>query len=226
VLNKLIYHYKKRRYAPRAENTPLDALYQRPYIDLQTPFCDQKFTIIDCEMSGLNPQKDRLLSIGWVNLQNGRIQASSAAHRIIYSEGDIGDSVLIHKLEDHKIAAGAPRKDVLTSFLEDLTNSIAVFHHAPIDLAFLQQAIITEFGAPMLLPYIDTMNIERRKLNQRDKSDSLRLPACRQRYGLPYSMQHDALNDAQATAELFLAQAHHISSISSLHVKDFPLRYS
>jgi DNA polymerase-3 subunit epsilon len=68
------------------------------------------------------------------------------------------------------------------------------------------------------------MAIEARKLRMRGKEGSLRLAEVRRRYSLVGDTQHDAMADAQATAELFLAQCHHMANISTLKISHLPLQ--
>jgi DNA polymerase-3 subunit epsilon len=85
-----------------------------------------------------------------------------------------------------------------------------VAHHAPMDLAFIQQHLQRVFGQRILLPYIDTLAIEKtRYLRQYGQllEGCLRLGQSRGRYHLPVYSGHNALIDAIACAELFLAQA-------------------
>ena len=56
---------------------------------------------------------------------------------------------------------------------------------------------------------LDTLAIAKRKLDRRDVAydpSELRLSSLRQKKGLPNHFAHNALNDAIATAELFIAQ--------------------
>ena len=75
----------------------------------------------------------------------------------------------------------------------------------------LKQANITI--RPKLI--LDTLHIEKKRLlNQSTeiKQGDLTLNACRRRYELPSYHCHHALTDAQAAAELLLAQSHQISN--------------
>lgn len=214
------------RYHVKAQDTPLAPLYALPITDDRQSFLKTKFLVVDCEMSGLDVNKDRLLSIGWVIIENGRIQTDSAEHFIIHSSENVGESVLIHGLHDHMLAQGQSMQDVLSILVQRIQACVLVFHHAPIDLRFLQKSAMGEFHCPFLFSYIDTMEIQEKRLNQSGKHSGLRLQQCRSGYGLPDYPQHNALNDAQATAELFLAQAHHIGVLNALCLNDFPIRCS
>jgi DNA polymerase-3 subunit epsilon len=54
----------------------------------------------------------------------------------------------------------------------------------------------------------------------------LRLAQCRERYGLVTGQQHNALADAVATAELFLAQASYLEKGHGLKLSELHLRCS
>jgi len=103
---------------------------------------------------------------------------------------------------------------------------VLVFHHAPLDIRFLQKAAIENFRCPLLFSYIDTMNIEKRRMHIQGKTMGLRLSQCRERYGLTSSQQHNALADAQATAELLLAQASYLDREQKLKLSDMSVRCS
>jgi DNA polymerase-3 subunit epsilon len=98
---------------------------------------------------------------------------------------------------------------VVDRFLKVAAGKILVFHHAPLDMAYLNQASMELFSSPLLLPVMDTLAIEKKKLlRQQDhiKTGELRLAECRSRYNLPAYPAHNALMDALAAAELLLAQ--------------------
>jgi DNA polymerase-3 subunit epsilon len=62
------------------------------------------------------------------------------------------------------------------------------------------------------IPTVDTQAVALRWFQQRDKqvaAKELRLHALRERYNLPRYPAHNALSDALAAAELFLAQVAH-----------------
>ena len=60
------------------------------------------------------------------------------------------------------------------------------------------------------------MTLERKLHPNLVGTDAYRLGAARQRYGLPEYRAHDALTDALAAAELFLAQIGHLPPDATL----------
>jgi DNA polymerase-3 subunit epsilon len=110
--------------------------------------------------------------------------------------------------------------------IKQMQGAVLVFHHAPLDMRFLQNASIDNFRCPLLFSYVDTMEIEKRRMHLQGKITGLRLAQCRQRYGLLAGSQHNALADAQATAELFLAQASYLGKSHELKLSRLALRCS
>ena len=75
----------------------------------------------------------------------------------------------------------------------------------------------------VLLPYIDTLQMEQRMMSRQGKvppKNGLRLASCRTRYNLPDYPGHNALVDALATAELLLAQLTYRSGTGKLSLRD------
>jgi DNA polymerase-3 subunit epsilon len=220
VLSKIKHAYRYKLWHKKAGKTPFNALYQQKLPSRYAPFSDLRFLVVDCEMSGLNPARHQLLSIGWIAIENSVIVYYRRKHLLVHAESGVGDSIKIHGLSEKNIAGAASATRALTLLAEQAENSILVFHHAAIDITFLQSTALATFGCPMLFPYIDTMTIEQRRLSRQGKTGGLQLGVCRQRYGLPPALQHNALSDAIATAELLLAQAANIADKSAITIGD------
>ncbi|WP_075187092.1 3'-5' exonuclease [Teredinibacter haidensis] len=201
----------------------MEDLYQQPPFSGSQMFRDTRFLVVDCEMSGLDVKMSHLLSIGWVAIENGRIVNSSAKHLLIHTEKSAGESTKIHGLHDRNIAGAKSVAAVLMLLMKQAKASILVFHHAPLDVKFLQKATQGVFRCPLVFTALDTMQIEKRRLQIQGKNDSLRLGETRKRYGLPAVTQHNALADAVATAELLLAQVNYISNMETLKLAHLPL---
>lgn len=226
VLYKLNYKYQHWRFHEKAVSTPLQPLYKQASIKPSQLFTATRFLVIDCEMSGLDPKKCQLLSVGWVMIEQGRIINASAKHLLIHADRGTGESSKIHGLFDSKLAGANSVAAVLMLLMRQMPGAVLVFHHAKLDIRFLQKATIENFRCPLLFSYVDTMAIEKQRMHLQGKSGGLRLAQCRNRYGLPAGSQHDALADAQATAELFLAQASYLGKQESLRLSDLSLSCS
>lgn len=175
--------------------------------------CEQvEFLVADLETSSLNSADGEVLSIGWVVIKQGKIQLDSAEHHLLKPKKSVGQSATIHHLRDCELEQGEDLIAVARHFLQQAAGRVLVFHHAPLDMTFLNKASFELFSSPLLLPVIDTLAIEKKKImRQQDhiKKGELRLAECRSRYNLPAYPAHDALMDALSAAELLLAQINH-----------------
>lgn len=101
-----------------------------------------------------------------------------------------------------------------------------IAHHATIEQRFLGNACKRIFGGGLLVPIVDTQTVSLRTFQRRQspyKGSDLRLHALGDRYNLPRYGAHNALSDALAAAELFLAQAAHKDSGKGVALRDFLL---
>jgi DNA polymerase-3 subunit epsilon len=226
VLYKLQCQYRHWRFHKKAVGSPVQPLYEQSFIKRSQALLSTRFLVLDCEMSGLDAKRSQLLSVGWVMIEHGRIINSSGRHLLIHAEQGAGDSSRIHGLLDSNIAGAKSAAAVLMLLIKQMQDAVLVFHHAPLDIRFLQKAAIGNFRCPLLFSYIDTMEIEKRRLHIQGRAMGLRLSQCRERYGLVSGQQHNALADAVATAELFLAQASYLEKGHGLKLSELHLRCS
>ena len=160
------------------------------------------------ETTGLDIDTADILSVGWVVIRRNRVDLSTAAHYIVRPPGAVGNSATVHGITDSRVAGGTDMAHVMEQVVQALPGRCLVVHHAPLDKSLLDRESRRYFGAPLTVPVIDTLVLERRRRQRAhhlDAGDSLRLSDVRQSYGLPWYTGHDALADALATAELLLA---------------------
>ncbi len=210
--------WRRLRHHRRAAGTPLEACWSAPLPKGRQDWQTQSYLVCDAEMSSLELASGKLLSLGWVAIENGRIALASAEHHLVASADSVGQSAGIHQLRDCDLEGAESEEAVLARFCAAAQGRLLVFHHAPLDLAYLNRASKRYFNAPLLLPYLDTLALELRRLQRREdqpRKGELTLAGCRHRYGLPDYPAHNALVDALATAELFLAIASHRAGVDS-----------
>jgi DNA polymerase-3 subunit epsilon len=169
---------------------------------------------VDLELTGRNKNKDRIVAMGWTQVDGGRIRIGSNRHLLIGPppgvDSGVGDSAVIHELRDSDVAGGVPIETALTALFTAAQGRVWVFHHAELDASFLQQACLRWAGVAPPFIALDTLRIEyrlRRRREQPVKPGDLQLDKIRSRYGLPRYAAHNALSDAFACAELLLAIA-------------------
>lgn len=183
-----------------------------PLPDPRTPVHDAPLLAVDLEMTGLTPGSDAIVSIGWVPIDAGAIDLSAACELRVSSDGgrDVGHSATIHGIRDCDRHGGVMLGDALQRLVEALSGRIAVFHHAPLDTAFLDRALSDRFGVGWLWPAIDTLAWFRRRQRERDPDATegpAHLAAVRAGFGLPPRAAHRAVDDAISCAEVVLVLA-------------------
>jgi DNA polymerase-3 subunit epsilon len=202
-------------YRRRVAGSALLACWNKPLPSPGTDWRRVPFLVVDAEMSSLDVGEGELLSVGWVCVDGGSIELSSARHYLVKARNSVGQSATIHNLRDCEFGDALPGAQVLRLFLEAVAGRVLVAHNAELDLAYLNRVSLREFRAPVLVPVVDTLRQEHALLTRREcpiKSGDLRLQACRARYNLPSYTAHNALLDALATAELLIAMAAHRSA--------------
>lgn len=207
----------------RATDEVIADYYRALTVAISKPLVDIPLMAIDLEMTGLNAQFDQILSIGMVPIQNGMLQLKDADYRLVSIEGSVGDSAAIHGIVDGELDAAISAKEAMHWFLQKTQGHVLIAHHAPLDLCFLKAELFRCFGEKMTFVSIDTMSLERgRILRQHEviKEGSLRLDACRSRYGLPIYAAHNAAVDALSCGELLLAQMASIAGAEELTLSD------
>jgi len=169
---------------------------------------------IDLEMTGLNPATDGIVSIGWVPIDDGAIDLAGAEEVSLKPDPShsVGHSATIHGIRDCDRIGGVEAAQALDRLMQTVAGRIAVFHHAPLDTAFLERALKREFGTGWRIPWIDTLDWFRRRQADRDHDDagaSTRLESVRENFGLDFRSAHNALDDAISCAEVLLVLAAH-----------------
>ncbi|MCB1593303.1 MAG: hypothetical protein KDI76_00190 [Xanthomonadales bacterium] len=219
---------KNQRWRKKALATTKDESF-RQYLLNDFPKTSQtvsetEFLVLDFETTGLDSKKDHIISAGWVEISKNKIQLASAEHHLISTKKQLsGQSVSIHNLTDDMISQGVPITIFFKYLLKKITGKVVIAHYKKIEYEFLQQISNSIFGCHLPIIMLDTLMIEkkiREKANKPIVVNELRLFNLRNHYNLPRYHAHNALEDAIATAELFLAQINkHFSSPDKLKIK-------
>ncbi|KAA6185994.1 3'-5' exonuclease [Thiohalocapsa marina] len=221
----LLLDWRRRWRLRKQPPGPLCDYLSRPFPSPRTDYREVEYVAVDLETTGLNARRDQILSIGWVVLSGTRIDLSTASHRLVRVQGDIpAESAVIHQITDDVAATGTDLAAALPEFLCALSGRVMIAHHAHVERCFLGAACKQLFGGGLLVPTVDTQAIARRILERRQvafKASDLRLHALGERYNLPRYGAHNALSDALAAAELFLAEAAYRDNGRGMPLGDF-----
>ena len=216
---------RRKRLLGQLSGGPLHDYYQQPFASTRADCRSLEFIALDLETTGLDPQKDEILSIGLVGIYHQQIDLGSARHYLLCPQQAIPEqSAVIHHITDDKAACGATLESIFPELLVQLAGKVLIAHHARFEMQFLSRVCQTLYGTGFLIPVIDTQHIAKRTLerhNQTFRPQELRLAECRQRHQLPHYRLHNALSDALAAAELFLVQLGQYDSNKPISLKNF-----
>ena len=111
------------------------------------PLGEQRLVVLDLETSGLDMQRDQLLSIGAVVIENGAIDFSQQFECTLQRlDHKVGPSVLIHGIAPSQIANGVEPAEALLDFMEFVGDSPLLAFHAQFDQRMLSRALKQTMG--------------------------------------------------------------------------------
>lgn len=214
---------RQRRKAKARATGALAQFYSVEPPDPSTPVEELPCLAIDVETTGLDPNHDVVLSIGFVPVDGLSIVYSGARHMVVRAATEVGQSATVHGLTDDMIADGTPEDGAVITTLSALSGRVLLAHFARIEVNFLSRICERLFGAPLAVPVIDTLELHNRLIapgfDDEARGNQLRLWNARTRYGLPVYAAHEALMDAVACAELYLGQVAEFSQVKPQTLK-------
>lgn len=173
----------------------------RPYAaDLR----GQRWVVVDVETTGLNLQRDEVLAIGAVVIEDGAIDFSQQFEQtLLHTIPHRGPSVLLHGLGPSALAAGREPAEALLDFLEFVDDSPLLAFHAPFDQHMLGRACKQHLGYRWDARLIDVAELAPLLLPDAGLRGA-GLDPWAQRFGLHAEERHQAAADALVTAEMLL----------------------
>jgi DNA polymerase-3 subunit epsilon len=190
----------------------------------ETPWREAAFSVIDLEMTGLDPAADEIISFATVTVSGGTVRFDDARYELVRPRRmPDWDTIRIHGLREVDLEEAAPLEELIDILLETLTGRPIVAHMAEVERSFLAAAL-SVFGAELRNPIVDTasMGMKLRRLQhvaplRRGGDPSTRiavsspgLGGLARSLGLPVHRPHHADGDALTTAQVFIALATHL----------------
>ena len=160
---------------------------------------DSVFVVFDIETTGFSPIHNRIIEIGAVKIENGEMTGKFST----FVNPDVPIPFEIEKLTgiNDEMVIGAPMiEQVLPQFMEFCQGAVLVAHNANFDLGFIMENA-ARLGLPRDFTYVDTVGIARLLLPHQAKHT---LDAVAKTLGISLENHHRAVDDAQATAEIFV----------------------
>jgi DNA polymerase III subunit epsilon len=159
-----------------------------------------RYITVDVETSGLNMHRDRLLSIGAVSVDHGRIDLSQCFGIVLKQDASSShDNILVHRIGGQKQLGGHDRAEALLQFLEYVAHTPLVAFRALFDRTFLDRAAQRFLGVRTGSGWIDLAKLLPVLY---PASTCQTMDEWLKFIGVRMVARHDALADALATAQM------------------------
>jgi len=161
---------------------------------------EEEFVVFDIETTGLNSHTNEIIEIGAVKIKAGRIvdrysQLINPGRPIPY------DITEITSITDEQVANEPKIDEVIGKFVDFVGDAVLVAHNAPFDMGFIKRDIKKYLNIDYQCSVIDTLQMARdlfpdlKKYGLGDLNKTL---------GLALEKHHRAVDDSQATANMFI----------------------
>ena len=165
-----------------------------------------RFVCVDTETSGLDPRRDRLISIGACAIDAVGIRIDDTFSALLRQEQpSTPDNVLIHGIGHGAQAAGEAPEQALAGYLRFAGRDPLAGYHTSFDLSVLQRAVRGALGIAYRPPCLDLATL---LPALEGKGGDWELDRWLGLYGLRAFARHHALADAAAAGELLLIALH------------------
>ena len=157
------------------------------------------FVVFDIETTGFSPVNNRIIEIGAVKVSEGKIVDRFS----VFVNPDVPipfDIVKLTGITDDMVSDAAFIETVLPEFLDFCGDCVLVAHNANFDMSFIKENTLRQ-KIEKQFTYIDTVAIARILLPHQGKHT---LDAVAKTLGVSLENHHRAVDDAEATAEIFV----------------------
>lgn len=159
---------------------------------------EEAYVVFDIETTGFDPYSDKIIEIGAVKLHGTKVIDTYST--FIDPESGIPSKITeLTGITDEMVADAPLLREELPNFIEFIKDTTVVAHNATFDVGFITQKALS-IGIEVDPPVIDTLQWSR---NIRKDKARHGLKAICKDYGINLDNHHRAVDDAQATVEVF-----------------------
>lgn len=180
-------------------------------------FDDETFVVFDIETCGLNAHKNPIIEIGAVKLRGTR--PIDKFSKLINPKQSIPLNIQgLTGINDNMVSNEPTIEEILPQFLEFVGNATMVAHNAMFDMGFIKRDAKKILNIDYSPSVIDTMTLAKALYPDRK---SYGLDALNKLLGLSLEKHHRAVEDAQATANMFIIFLEKYRDLGVTNLKDF-----
>lgn len=172
-----------------------------------------KYVVFDIETTGLSPKEDAITEIGAIKIENGVIV--DEYNQLINPEKPIPKKIMeLTGITDEMVQDQPKIDSVLPKFKEFIEDSVLVAHNASFDTGFLREQFLNN-NMTFDYPILDTLELTRALF---PNLTNHRLNTIAKYLNVSLINHHRAVDDAKATAEIFLKC---MTILEENNIKDF-----
>jgi len=160
------------------------------------------FVVFDCETTGLNPENDRILSIGAIKIENDNIIIKKTFDYYLFQDHYNKETTALHGQRKKEIFQ-VDEKDAILDFLKFIENTTLVGHHLNFEIEMINQALKRLEAGSLKNESMDT-NAMHKKLKNLQEDQNSSLDELAKIYNIKSHDRHTAVGDAYITALIFL----------------------
>ena len=114
---------------------------------LYDPPPEDEWVSVDCETTGLNPNRDEIISIGAVRIVGNRVMTSERFNVLVKpSKAISADAVKVHGLRERDVAQGLDPDEAMHQLLRFVGSRPWVGYYLEFDVAMINRAIFPLLG--------------------------------------------------------------------------------
>ena len=166
-----------------------------------------EYVCLDCETSGLNPQKDEILSIGAVHIKDNKILMRKTFNIFLKPSKNINvESIKIHHIRPVDLENGIDAQEAIYQLLDFIGSRPIIGYYIKFDVAIISRYTKEFIGIKLPNKTIEVSSMYYKTIRKRSDYQfvDLRFDTILKKLDIPILGKHDALNDALMTAMIFL----------------------
>lgn len=170
----------------------------------------EKYVVLDLETTGLDPEKDEILSFAMLTIDNSQLRIGNRMEGYIQTDGlAVFTGADIHQITRGDLRSAISPENFVWDSLRFIEDATLVGHHVAFDIACLNRLIRNYTGLELLNKTVDTAALGARLENPLmegfgGRKALKKLDALCKDYDIQPEARHSASGDTYTTALLFL----------------------
>jgi DNA polymerase III subunit epsilon len=175
-----------------------------PFGSARRPWRQVGYASLDFETTGLDLDRDDVVSFGVVPVDGGLVRPGAATYREVAPSAALtGETIVVHGLRPTDLAAAPPLAEVEDELRRALSGRYVLAWSAGIEAAFLAR-VFGRSARWWRRRIIDVLRLAVLADRTAGPDRDLSLTAVAERLGVPVDRPHHALDDALTAAQVFL----------------------